>query len=333
MAHSMRTRRLIGIGALALAFAAAAANGYAQDVSLRYHWTARDEWRTRATQHTSTTISAGQQGAGGSLEHTMTQVFRTVVEGVAADGSATLRQVIESVRVEMRLPTGTIQFDSDAAGADASGNPMAQAMSAAYGALIGQPVRMVVSPAGAILKVEGFSQLLERVLNAQPGNRVTPEVVEGFRNVFRDDATRDMLAWGVAPFPDRPLHAGDTWQDSGTATVPIVGTSTTRREWTLRDVARTDGGSTAHVAATFTMEPDPSAPPPARGPMPMPFHLGASSGESELLFDLSRGRVQRTTTTIVMPVTMSLAAGPEPKTMELQITATMTLEVIEPASR
>ena len=329
----MKTRRLIRVSALALAFSAAAGNGDAQDVSLRYHWTAGDEWRTRTTQQTSTTISSGQPGAGGSLEHTMTQVFRTVVEEVAADGSATLRQVIESVRVEMRLPTGTIQFDSDTAGPDAGGSPMVQAMSAAYRALIGQPVRMVVSPAGAILKVEGFSQLLERVLNAQPGNRVTPELLEGFRNMFRDDATRDMLAWGVAPFPDRPLHAGDTWQDSGTATVPIVGTSTTRREWTLRDVARTDGRSTAHVAAVFTMEPDPSAPQPALGAMPMPFHLGASSGDSDVLFDLSRGRVQRAITTIVMPVTMSRAAGPEPKTMELRITATMTLEVIEPAGR
>ena len=63
----------------------------------------------------------------------------------------------------------------------------------------------------------------------------------------------------------------------------------------------------------------------------MPFHLGASSGESDVMFDLSRGRVQRTT--IVMPVTMSLAAGPEPKTLELRIATTMTLEVIEPAAR
>jgi hypothetical protein len=80
------------------------------------------------------------------------------------------------------------------------------------------------------------------------------------------------------------------------------------------------------------MEPDPSAPPPTLGPLPMPFHLGASSGETDVLFDLSRGRVQRATTTLVMPATMSLAA-PEPKTIELRITSTVTLEVIEPPSR
>jgi Family of unknown function (DUF6263) len=320
---------------LALAFCGAAADGFAQDVTLQYHWTAGDESRTRMTQQTSTTIPAGQlAGAGGgSIESTMTQVFRTLVEAVAADGSATLQQVIESVRVEMRLPSGTIQFDSETPGADASTHPMTQAMSAAYRAMIGQPVRMVVSPAGAVQKVEGFSRLLERVLNAQPMDRVAPEMLDGFRNVFHDDATRDMLGWGVAPFPDRPLHPGDTWQDRRTATIPIVGTSTARQEWTLRDVARSDDGATARLTATMTIEPDPSAPPPTLGPMPMPLRVGASSGEGDVLFDLSRGRVQRATTTLLMPATMSLRAGADTKTVELRITSKVTLEVIEPAAR
>jgi hypothetical protein len=331
----MRKQPLIGIGLLALAFCGAAADGFAQDVTLQYHWAAGDESRTRMTQQTSTTIPAGQlaDAGGGSIESTMTQVFRTLVEEVAADGSATLQQVIESVRVEMRLPSGTIQFDSDTPGADASTNPMTQAMSAAYRAMIGQPVRMVVSPAGAVQKVEGFSRLLERVLNAQPMDRVAPEMLDGFRNVFQDDAARDMLGWGVAPFPDRPLHPGDTWQDRRTATIPIVGTSTARREWTLRDVARSDGGATARVTAAITIDPDPSAPPPALGPMPTPLRLGASSGESEVLFDLARGRVQRATTNLAMPATMSLRAGAETKTVELRITSKVTLEVIEPAAR
>lgn len=326
----MRKHPLIGRGALALVFCGAAANGFAQDITLHYHWTVGDESRTRMTQQTSTTIPAGQlAGAGGgSIESTMTQVFRTLVEDVAADGSATLQQTIESVRVEMRLPSGTIQFDSDTPGGDASTNPMTQAMSAAYRAMIGQPIRMVVAPTGAIQKVEGFSRLLERVLNAQPMNRVAPDMLDGFRNVFQDDATRDMLGWAVAPFPDRPLHPGDTWQDRRTATIPIVGTSTASREWTLRDVARSDGGSTARITATTTLEPDASPPPPALGPMPL--QVGASSGAIELLFNVSRGRVERATTTLVMPATMSLRTGAETKTVELTITGKVTLEVIEP---
>jgi hypothetical protein len=93
--------------------------------------------------------------------------------------------------------------------------------------------------------------------------------------------------------------------------MPIVGTSTARQEWTLRDVARSDGGSTARLAAAFTIEPDPSAAPPTLGPMPMPLHLGASSGESDVLFDLSRGRVQRAATTIAVPAKIRFLPAPK----------------------
>jgi len=331
----MRTQPLLGAGALALAISGAtAAQGFAQDVTLRYHWTKGEQSRSRLTQQTSTAISpAGQAGGAstGSFESSMTQVFRTVVEDVGADGSATLELVIESIRADLRTPFGTTVFDSDAAGADASSGPMAQAIAAAYGAMIGQPVRMVVSPTGAIRKIEGFSRLLEGVLNAQPTDRVEPELLDGFRNAFRDDTAGDMLGWGVAPFPDHPLHSGDTWQDRLTATIPIVGATTTLREWTLRGLESANGSSTARVAGKTTIAPDPSAPQPAVGPVPL--RLGVSSVESEILFDVSLGRLQRATMTLVMPATLSLPAGSERKNVEMRITGTVTLEVIEAAGR
>jgi hypothetical protein len=94
-------------------------------------------------------------------------------------------------------------------------------MSAAYSAMIGQSLTMVVSPRGTVQKIEGMSRLMERVLNAQPQDRIAPDVLDGFRNTFSDDTTRDMLGWGTAPFPDRPLHPGDTWEDHLSATVPM----------------------------------------------------------------------------------------------------------------
>ena len=42
----------------------------------------------------------------------MSQVFRTIVEDVAADGTATLSLVIESVRMEIDSPLGKSVFDS-----------------------------------------------------------------------------------------------------------------------------------------------------------------------------------------------------------------------------
>src|SRR4030095_14398772 len=101
---------------------------------------------------------------------------------------------------------------------------------------VGHPLTMVVSPRGTVQKIEGMARLMERVLNAQPQDRIAPDVLDGFRNAFSDDTARDMLGWGTAPFPDRPLHSGDTWEDHLSATVPMLGATTTSRTWTFEGV-------------------------------------------------------------------------------------------------
>ena len=213
-------------GAVALGLIGAATTSFAQEATLRYRWTKGEETRTRVTQRSSTTFSATGLPGGpgnGTVESSMSQVFRTIVDDVAADGTATLRLVIESVRMEIDSPLGKSVFDSSSKDIDPTAHPLSKTMSAAYSAMIGQPLTMVVSPRGTVQKIEGMARLMERVLNAQPQDRIAPEVLDGFRNTFSDDTTRDMLGWGTAPFPDRPLHPGDTWEDHLSAIVPMLG--------------------------------------------------------------------------------------------------------------
>jgi hypothetical protein len=110
----MRMRWEIVAGAVALGLVGAATSSFAQEVTLRYRWTKGEETRTRMTQQVSTTISTAIPGGpgNGSVESSMSQVFHTIVEDVAADGTATLRQVIESVRMEFNTPLGNTVFDS-----------------------------------------------------------------------------------------------------------------------------------------------------------------------------------------------------------------------------
>ena len=115
-----------------------------------------------------------RRSGNGSVESSMSQVFRTIVEDVAADGTATLRQVIESVRMELNSPLGRTVFDSASKDSDPTATPLSQTMSAAYSAMIGQPLTMVVSPRGTVQKIEGMARLMERVLNAQPQDRIAP---------------------------------------------------------------------------------------------------------------------------------------------------------------
>src|SRR4030095_3960364 len=85
----MRMRWEIVAGAVGLGLVGAATTSFAQDVTLRYHWTKGAQTRTRVTQQASTTLSGAAIPGGpgnGSVESSMSQVFRTIVEDVAADG-------------------------------------------------------------------------------------------------------------------------------------------------------------------------------------------------------------------------------------------------------
>ena len=79
-------------GAVALGLVGEATSSFAQEVTLRYRWTKGEETRTRMTQQVSTTISTAIPGGpgNGSVESSMSQVFHTIVEDVAAEGTATL---------------------------------------------------------------------------------------------------------------------------------------------------------------------------------------------------------------------------------------------------
>jgi len=333
----MRMHWKIAAGAVALGLVGAATSSFAQEVTLRYRWTKGEETRTRMTQQASTTISASAIPAGpgnGSVESFMSQGFHTVVEDVAADGTATLRQVIESVRIEFNSPLGKTVFDSASKESDpTSANPLGKTMSAAYSAMIGQSLTMVVSPRGTVQKIEGMARLMERVLNAQPQDRIAPDVLDGFRNTFSDDITRDMLGWGTAPLPDRPLHPGDTWEDHLSATVPLLGATTTSRTWTFEGVETRGGISLARLTAKLAIRADPSAPQPALG-VPVAIQTSDSTGESELFFDIARGRVQRVTTALTQPMTMSIpASNGGSMSLQMLIKSTLTLELVEAAGQ
>jgi hypothetical protein len=178
-----------------------------------------------------------------------------------------------------------------------------------------------------------MGRLMERVLNAQPQDRIAPDALDGLRNTFGDDTTRDMLGWGTAPLPDRPIHPGDTWEDHLSATVPGLGARTTSRTWTLEGIESRSGVTLARLSAKLAIRADSSAPQPTLG-VPVGVQAGESTGESELFFDISKGRVQSLTIALTQPMTMS---SPVPNgggmSLQMLIKSTMTLELVETTGR
>ena len=143
----MNRHRQLAACTVVLLMTVMACPAFAQDVTLRYRWTKGDKLRYRFTQRTST-ATTGVPGFGDmTSDQTTTQTFSIVVDDVAADGSVVLRQVFESVRIEVNTPMGKLAFDSDNKDA-ATGDPFGKFLAGVMPAMIGESVRMRLLPNG-----------------------------------------------------------------------------------------------------------------------------------------------------------------------------------------
>jgi hypothetical protein len=316
----------IGTSARLIAILVGVSTAYAQDTTLRYRWVKGDDVRYRLTQQGNTTIT-GLPGIGeATMEQSSVQVFRLTVEDVAADGSATLRQTFESVRMEMSSPAGKTVFDS--AEADKPTDPIAAMMGTTMSAMIGESITIVLMPTGAVTKVEGMSRILDKVMDTVPRNPVAVQIFSQLRGIMSDDAMRGVFEQSFLNFPDHAFKANETWTGQFKMSNPMFGALTTTRTSTLKGIESSNGTSIARIGVTIAIRQDAEASP--SGPSWMTATLGDGNGDGEILFDISKGRVQKTSFKTEMPVTMSLP-GPAGSQINAQslVRSTVTMEVVE----
>ena len=325
----MRIRIPVVAFMLVLGFAVAAPHISAQQATIAYKWTKGETLRYRLTQKTATTMSGLPGGMpDAKLDQLADQVFSMTVESIAADGTVTLRQSFESMRMDITSPAGNVTFD--AARADASAAPPEKAVQKLFAAMLNEPFTVTMTPAGRLVKIEGFTRLMDKVFAAYPASDPqTAGAVQQMRATLSDDQMMSMFSQGFPEFPARPLKAGDTWAGETTLKNPALGAM--RMSYSLA-LAALDGAATAQMARITTkvkMERDPKSQ-AAQGPMGMKVDMGVANGEGETLFDVSRGRLQRGTTNITIPISMS-GTGPDGGAFNMRSNAnsTVTIELID----
>jgi hypothetical protein len=120
-----------------------------QDVTLRYRWTKGETMRYRIVQQNTTTISGLPGGMGDmAIDQSTTQTIRWVAEEVSTDGTTTLRQFFESVKMEMNSPMFAMSYDS--AKPDAGDNPMNTMLKGVLTPLVGESFTIVMAPTGEV---------------------------------------------------------------------------------------------------------------------------------------------------------------------------------------
>jgi Family of unknown function (DUF6263) len=307
--------------AATLSLTAAPGSAFGQDITLQYHWTKGEEVKQRVVFQSTSTVSGLPDNVAGEVDTSLSQVVRTVVDDVAPDGTATLRSVFESIRWETRTPRDTMVFDTESS--DPANSSAPAALKDMLTALVGQTLVVVVAPSGQVQKVDGMSRIVEKAAQSANPDPSTASLVETLKSNFSDDQLRNLLTRGSIQFPDRPLRLGDTWDGSVTMTNPVVGDQKTTTVFTLKDVDNSSGSRVATIATRVTTQ---NTGEPKAGVAGLKMRVTGSSGEGEMIFDVTNGRLLRSTTRVTALTDMSMN-GPGGNVMNLQSKSTSTMSV------
>ena len=279
---------------------AGAASG--QGVTLEYRWSKGEVIRYRFVQEATTTIT-GLPGGAMDMHVTMSQVLRTTVDDVTADGTATLSYLYESARFEMKSPMGVMVYDSESKDAPAAG-ALPEALRRSMSPLIGESFVVVMTRLGRVEKLEGMDRVIDKMVKSLPPDPSMTQMVQSLKNSFSDDALSGIFGQSHSMFPDRPLSSGDSWENQSTATNPLTGAQTVTSMFTLQAIEASAGSRVARIATTQTIKSDPGAAPP--GPLGLKMQPGDSSGDGEFTFDIARGRLNRSTIRTTTPLEMTV---------------------------
>ena len=302
---------------------ASAAPARAQAIPLRYMWTQGDVLTYKMVVRTTSNISGGPQG-NGTVDQTMSQTLKVSVSAVAPDGTPILRQSIEAVAVEITTPMGKMAYDSaKPPGADA--DPRVQSMAKTFGGLVGEALSVTVASNGTVRRIDGAQRIIDKIVKDLPRDPMAGGMAQNIKQMFSEDALRTSLEQSFSRLPEGPVKPGDTWTSQQSLGADAIGKITGTSTFTLKAIEGTGDAAVARIGVTLTLKQDV---PPGTGSMSM--KLGNAKGEGELLFHISKGRVERNSMRSEMPSTITMR-GPDGATITMQndTKTTMTMELVK----
>ena len=312
---------------VAVLLALAAVPVSAQTVTLRYNWQQGQELSYKTTVKTSSEMSGA--GEKRTFEQTLSQTLTITVAAVFPDGSATLRQVISAVTLDMDTPNGRVSYDSAKPPA-ADADPRVKAMAKTMGAMVGEAISVTMAPNGSVKRVDGTAKIIDKLMLELPRDPMAGSLAQNIRAMLGEDALRTSLEQSFSRMPDAPVKIGDTWtsqQSVGAdATGRIVGTST----FTLKAVEGTGNAAIARVAVSLALKQAEAS--PAGGQMVVKLLDG--QGQGEVHFSVGRGRVEKNAMTTDMTSAASIRT-PDGSTQNIQNSTrtTMTMDLIKQEER
>ncbi|MBT3270525.1 hypothetical protein HN371_25510 [Candidatus Poribacteria bacterium] len=224
-------RRAFGFMAMALA-AVALASHAAGPVRLRLGEGDRYLFRHTLATETDVEIPFPQ-----TTKQTMWYTLEQRVSEVDAEtGDATIE--VRFRRVVVKVDMGEMGgFDVDTEDGESE-------QSVTYRKLIDRPFTMRISPRGKVIEVNGLTDIVEDVLEADGVNALSLEQVE---SIVGDESMTGMYQSFLPIYPE---DAVDEWETESTITLPMVGAAAVSMLWTFGPPREIDGQTTIPMSAT-----------------------------------------------------------------------------------
>lgn len=289
---------------------------------LQYRWKQGDVLVYETTIKTDSTMTGMPGMTDVSLAQTMTQRIRLLAAAVAPDGSVTLHQTVEAVSIEMSSPMGKVVYDSaDPGGAEKDEG--AKALATVFGGMVGSTLSISMAANGAIQRIDGIQKVLDKIMQGLPPDRSAGAMAQSLRSVMSDEALRASLEQSFPRLPPQAVKSGDTWTGQTALGSQVIGRVAGTQTFTLKGVEA--GVATIGVALSLKQE---SAPP--IGPSGATVKLGESKGDGQIDFDVTNGRIRKSTMQTEMPSTMT-APGPDgrPSTLKNTTRTSMAMALVE----
>ncbi len=254
---------------------------------LKFRKDAKLRFRTRTEQVTSTEVFRQTQ--------TIVQENTWTVKEVAEDGTGTLEISFDHIKFESENPmAGKTTFDSKAEDAkEKRKDPRV----APLAAMLGKSFTMQMTPRAKVVKVTGFEAMMKDALEGNP-------MWEMMKEIFSDESMAEKMQATACEFPEGAVKVGDTWKHSGKMNLGLMGSLTISGTYTLKEVKESEKLRTARIGWEAALGSS-SLKAPAGGGMGITFTLTSGKLSGEIVLDLGKGAIRKTSYTI----TMDLEAG------------------------
>jgi hypothetical protein len=237
-------------------------------------------WKFTKGQKTSYEISMDmtQDIKGGDLPLSMKikQMMNMTwdVKDVADNGTATLNQTIDRVRIELSMSGANqepIKYDSDAKDKPAG----TEMMSRMYDAMIGKPFVLKMTPLGKVVDFKAPETVLAAFKNSP---------MPGGGNMFSEDGLKQMISQTLPPLPEEAVSEGTTWKQSSEMQAPPFGKQIMKTQYTYAGPAEIDGKKVDKIDVSMDLKIEPA------GESQTKIRLKDAEAGGEILWDNSAGR-------------------------------------------